>query len=57
MDAEEKAVVDSFHGDGTEGSGEKAYSTILARANYYLAPANSDALMLEGSCEPAEVSV
>lgn len=57
MDAEEKAVVDSFHGDGSEGSGAKAYSAILTRANYYLAPANSDTLMLEGSCELVEVSV
>lgn len=36
MQAEEKAVVDSFHGDGEEGSGEKAYSTVMARADYFL---------------------
>ena len=51
MDAEEKAVVDSFHGDGTEGSGEKAYANVLARANYYLAPANNDTPLLESGCE------
>ena len=36
MRAEEKAVVDSFHGDGKEGSGEKAYSTVMARAEFFL---------------------
>ena len=46
MDAEEKAVIDGFHGDGTEGSGEKEYCNVLARASYYLAPANSEAPML-----------
>ena len=51
MDAEEKAVVDSFHGDGTEGSGEKAYANVLARANYYLAPANNDTPLLDCGSE------
>lgn len=46
MSQEEKEVIDGFHGDGTEGSGEKEYRKVLARANYYLAPANSEALML-----------
>jgi len=36
MQAEEKTVVDSFHGDGKEGSGEKAYSMVMARSDYYL---------------------
>lgn len=36
MQADEKAVVDSFHGDGKEGSGEKAYSMVMARADYFL---------------------
>lgn len=36
MRAEEKAVVDSFHGDGKEGSGEKVYSAVMARADYFL---------------------
>lgn len=36
MQAEEKAVVDSFHGDGKEGSGEKVYSAVMARADYFL---------------------
>ena len=36
MQAEEKAVVDSFHGDGKEGSGEKGYNLVMARADYFL---------------------
>lgn len=36
MDPEEKAVVDGFNGDGTEGSGEKAYTEILQDHAYYL---------------------
>jgi hypothetical protein len=37
MKPEEKAVVDSFHGDGKDGSGEKAYTTVMANAAFYLA--------------------
>lgn len=37
MQAEEKAVVDSFHGTGKDGSGEKAYNMVMARPDYYLA--------------------
>ena len=37
MRPEEKAVVDSFHGDGTEGSGESVYTEILTNAAFYLA--------------------
>ena len=37
MAAEEKAVVDGFHGDGSHGSGESAYGEIMARTDYYLA--------------------
>lgn len=36
MQAGERAVVDSFHGDGKEGSGEKAYSTVMARVEFFL---------------------
>lgn len=54
MDVEEKAVVDSFHGDGTEGSGEKEYTNVLARANYYLAPANNDTPLLVSGDEDTE---
>lgn len=36
MSKEEKDVVDGFHGDGAEGSGEKAYREILSRRAYYL---------------------
>ncbi|MCI9225015.1 MAG: DUF4942 domain-containing protein [Acutalibacter sp.] len=36
MQATEKAVVDSFHGDGKEGSGESGYNVVMARADYFL---------------------
>lgn len=36
MDAEEKAVVDGLNGDGSEGSGERAYFEVCANAAYYL---------------------
>ena len=42
MDAEEKAVVDSFQG-------EEAYNEVLSKAGYYLAPVtNNQILMLTG---------
>ena len=37
MDADARAVVDSFHGDGTEGSGIKEYEKVLEQSAYYLA--------------------
>lgn len=36
MDTTERAVVDSFHGDGSEGSGAQAYEDVLANASFYL---------------------
>lgn len=36
MNAEEQAVVDSFHGDGTEGSGEAEYQNVLDNSTFYL---------------------
>lgn len=46
MTAEEKAVVDGFNGDGTEGSGEKAYTEIWKNQAYYLAEPTSNTLSL-----------
>lgn len=37
MAADERAVVDSFHGDDSEGSGEAAYTKVLQNASFYLA--------------------
>ncbi len=37
MDAEERAVVDSFNGNGDEGSGEAVYFEIMRKAAFYLA--------------------
>lgn len=52
MSKEEKEVVDGFHGDGTEGSGEKEYGNVLARANYFLAPASQQQLALPDISAP-----
>lgn len=49
MDPDEQAVVDSFHGDNSPGSGIQAYEQILARADYYLAPATQTQLALIGA--------
>lgn len=51
MDAEEKAVVDGLHGDGSEGSGAKMYAKVLAKPEYYLAEPSDgqDALPLLGA--------
>lgn len=46
MTAEEKAVVDGFNGDGTEGSGEKAYTEIRKNQAYYLSEPTSNTLSL-----------
>lgn len=48
MTEEERTVVDSFHGDDTPGTGEKAYTKVCDRASYYLAPANQQKLALNG---------
>lgn len=37
MDTEEKAVIDSFHGDGGEGTGAKGYAEVMQNAAFYLA--------------------
>lgn len=37
MSAEERKVVDSFNGNGNDGSGEDNYSAIRTKAEYYLA--------------------
>ena len=37
MNDMEQAVVDSFHGDNSKGSGEKAYAEVMAKADFYLA--------------------
>lgn len=46
MDAEEKTVVDGFNGDGTDGSGEKAYTKILQEKSYYLVSPTQNLLAL-----------
>ena len=52
MKPEEKAVVDSFHGDGKTGSGEKAYTMVMANAAFYLAePTQQLPALTEGNVE------
>ena len=47
MSKEEKAVVDSFHGDGSDGSGAKMYATVMSQSAFYLAdPATQSAVPL-----------
>ena len=48
LTAEEKLVVDGFNGDGSEGSGEKAYLEVFSKRAYYLAePMQSTPLLME----------
>lgn len=46
LDVKEKEVVDSFHGDGTEGSGEKDYRAVMADSQFYLSEPVNHRLML-----------
>ena len=49
MAAREQAVVDSFHGNGTHGSGAEAYREIMAKRDYYLGePTKEMPLLLAG---------
>lgn len=47
MAPDERNVVDGFHGDGTEGSGETGYASVMARPGYYLAQPNCQQIALE----------
>ena len=47
MEHDEKAVVDGLNGDGSEGSGEKAYTEILQDRSYYLSAVSSMKLLSE----------
>lgn len=50
MSEEEKAVVDSFHGNGDAGSGEDAYKKVMADSSYYLtSPAESSTVLMLGN--------
>lgn len=48
MSKEARDVVDSFNGDGTEGSGAAAYAEILDRKGYFLSEPGSQMLALPG---------
>ena len=47
MSAEERAVVDGFHGDGSQGAGEASYQEVMTKSAYYLAePAKEMPLLM-----------
>ena len=46
MTAEERTVVDGFHGDGSEGAGEAEYQVVMAKPAYYLAEPTKEMPML-----------
>lgn len=47
MSKAEKAVVDSFHGDGSDGSGAQMYATVMSQSAFYLSdPATQSAVPL-----------
>lgn len=47
MSADERSVVDGFHGDGSEGAGEAGYQAVMERPAYYLAePAKEMPLLM-----------
>ena len=48
MNSEERAVVDGFNGNGSEGSGEKKYAEVLAKQSYFLAEPSSNVMLLGG---------
>lgn len=54
MSAEEQAVVDSFHGDGTEGSGETEYQTVLENSAFYLSEPTQQTLAIGSASEFSE---
>lgn len=49
MDKEAQAVVDDFHGNGTEGSGAAAYGEIMKQRGYFLAEPGGQMLALPGA--------
>lgn len=51
MTDREKAVVDGFHGDGTQGAGQAAYEKVLSQASYFLSEPTQQvpALMAPGT--------
>ena len=48
MTTEEKSVVDGFHGNGSEGSGEKAYTEVMNNRTYFLAEPTNQIKALPG---------
>ena len=49
MEREAQAVVDDFHGNGTEGSGAAAYGDMMKRRDYFLGEPTGQALAMLGT--------
>jgi hypothetical protein len=49
MEREAQTVVDSFHGNGTEGSGASAYGDMMKRRDYFLGEPTGQALAMLGT--------
>lgn len=49
MKSDEKAVVDGLNGNGTAGSGEKAYIEVLKNKQYYFSAAPGQMMMLKAA--------
>lgn len=49
MNTEERAVVDGFHGNGTDGSGAAEYKKVMEKASYYLAEPTRELPALMGA--------
>lgn len=47
MNAEEKAVIDGFHGNGEDGSGEEMYEKVMDQAGFYLMEPTQQMPMLD----------
>lgn len=56
LDREEKTVIDSFHGNDTDGSGEASYEYVLRNTGYYLAPPNQQTLALPSTLSEEALS-
>ena len=55
LGTDERAIVDGFHGDGSEGAGEADYNTVVARAAYFLAEPAQKVLAIAASTERSTI--
>lgn len=55
LGTDERAIVDGFHGDGSEGAGEADYNTVVARAAYFLAEPAQKVLAIAAPTERSTI--